>query len=281
NVLTAAEHKAFVEENGLTVAPNETGYETDRQKAITRPGVSHNHNLSLTGGSEGTRYNASLNYFNNQGIVKRSGVEKIVARVCVDQNAFDDRLKLSFNLANSINTSQHIDYGIFNGAARFVPTSPIMSDDPQYGQYGGYFQVVGRTGYMNPVGMLNQRDETRSNNTLLGNFKADLKIIDGLIWSNVLSYQRTHWDRSYYMARTDFDSFALGRGFADRTALKHIDKILESYLNYNFTRDLHSFDAMAGYSYQRTKNDDGLRGTAVGFMSDDLLDNNLNLGALP
>lgn len=281
NVLTAAEHKAFVEENGLTVAPNETGYETDWQKAITRPGVSHNHNLSLTGGSEGTRYNASLNYFNNQGIVKRSGVEKIVARVGVDQNAFDDRLKLSFNLANSINTSQHIDYGIFNGAARFVPTSPIMSDDPQYGQYGGYFQVVGRTGYMNPVGMLNQRDETRSNNTLLGNFKADLKIIDGLIWSNVLSYQRTHWDRSYYMARTDFDSFALGRGFADRTALKHIDKILESYLNYNFTRDLHSFDAMAGYSYQRTKNDDGLRGTAVGFMSDDLLDNNLNLGALP
>src|SRR5690606_25133102 len=57
NVLTAAEHKAFVEENGLTVAPNETGYETDWQKAITRPGVSHNHNLSLTGGSEGTRYN--------------------------------------------------------------------------------------------------------------------------------------------------------------------------------------------------------------------------------
>lgn len=281
NVLTAAEHKAFVEENGLTVAPTETGYETDWQKAITRPGVSHNHNLSLTGGSEGTRYNASLNYFNNQGIVKRSGVEKIVARVGVDQNAFDDRLKISFNLANSINTSQHIDYGIFNGAARFVPTSPIMSDDPQYGQYGGYFQVVGRTGYMNPVGMLNQRDETRSNNTLLGNFKADLKIIDGLIWSNVLSYQRTHWDKSYYMARTDFDSFALGRGFADRTALKHIDKILESYLNYNFTRDLHSFDAMAGYSYQRTKNDDGLRGTAVGFMSDDLLDNNLNLGALP
>lgn len=281
NVLTAAEHKAFVEENGLTVAPTETGYDTDWQKAITRPGVSHNHNLSLTGGSEGTRYNASLNYFNNQGIVKRSGVEKIVARVGVDQNAFEDRLKLSFNLANSINTSQHIDYGIFNGAARFVPTSPIMSDDPQYGQYGGYFQVVGRTGYMNPVAMLNQRDETRSNNTLLGNFKADLKIIDGLIWSNILSYQRTHWDRNYYMARTDFDSFALGRGFADRTALKHIDKILESYLNYNFTRDLHSFDAMAGYSYQRTKNDDGLRGTAVGFMSDDLLDNNLNLGALP
>ena len=281
NVLSASEHKAFVEENGLSVAPTETGYDTDWQKEITRNGLSHNHNLSLTGGSEGTRYNASVNYFNNQGIVKRNGVEKIVARVGVDQNAFEDRLKLSFNLANSINTSDHISYGIFNGAARFVPTSPIMSDDPQYQQYGGYFQVVGRTGYMNPVAMLNQRDEKRSNNTLLGNFKADLKLVEGLIWSNILSYQRTHYDRNYYMQRTDFDSFALGRGFADRTALKHIDKILESYLNYSFSADQHNFDAMAGYSYQKTKNDDGLRGTAVGFMSDDLIDNNLNLGALP
>jgi TonB-linked SusC/RagA family outer membrane protein len=281
NVLSAAEHKAFVEANGLAVAPTETGFDTDWQDAITRNGVSHNHNLSLTGGSEETRYNASVNYFNNQGIVKRSGVEKIVARVGVDQNAFEDRLKLSFNLANSINTSTHIDYGVFNGAARFVPTSPIMTDDPQYAQYGGYFQVVGRTGYMNPVSMLNLRDENRSNNTLLGNFKADLKLVEGLVWSNVLSYQRTHWDKNYYMARTDFDSFALGRGFADRTALKHIDKILESYLNYSVTSDLHTFEAMAGYSYQKTKNDDGLRGSTVGFMSDDLGSNNLNLGALP
>src|SRR5690606_20719973 len=175
NVLSAAEHKAFVEEHGLTVAPNETGYETDWQKAITRTGISHNHNVSLGGGTEHTRYNASLNYFNNQGIVKRNGIEKIVARVGIDQNAFDDRLKLSFNIGNSIITSQHIDYGIFNGAARYVPTSPIMSDAPEYAQYGGYFQVVGRTGYMNPVAMLNQRDESRSNNTLLGNFKGDLK----------------------------------------------------------------------------------------------------------
>ena len=281
NVLSAAEHKSFVEKNGLAVATSETGFDTDWQKEITRTGVSHNHNLSLTGGSEGTRYNASVNYFNNQGIVKRSGVEKIVARVGVDQNAFDDRLKLSFNLANSINSSTHIDYGIFNGAARFVPTSPVMIDDPAYAQYGGYFQVVGRTGYMNPVSMLNLRDESRSNNTLLGNFKADLKLIEGLVWSNVLSYQRTHWDKNYYMARTDFDSFALGRGFADRTALKHLDKILESYLNYSYSQNRHTFDAMAGYSYQKTKNDDGLRGTSVGFMSDDLGSNNLNLGSLP
>ena len=281
NVLSAAEHKAFVQENGLTVAPLETGHETDWQKEITRTGFSHNHNLSLTGGSEGTRYNASVNYFNNQGIVKRSGLKRIIARAGVDQNAFDGRLKLAFNIANSLNTSNHVDYGIFNGAARYVPTSPITSAAAEYEQYGGYFQIPGRTGYMNPVAMLNQRDETRSSNTLLGSFKADLTLLEGLIWSNVLSYQREHADKKYYMHRTDFDSKALGRGYGERNNLTNIDKILETYLNYSVSKDAHTFDAMAGYSYQRTKNNDGMWASSVGFMSDDLGANNLNLGTLP
>lgn len=281
NVLSAAEHKQFVEEHNLTVAANESGHATDWQKEITRTGFSHNHNVSLMGGSEGTRYNASVNYFNNQGIVKRNGVERIIARAGIDQNAFDDRLKLAINLSNSINNSEHVDYNIFNGAARYLPTSPIRSSEAQYEQYGGYFQIPGRTNYMNPVAMLNQRDESRSNNILMANFKADLTLIDGLIWSNVLSYQRTHHDKKYYMHRTDFDSKALGRGYADRTNLKHLDKILESYLNYSLSKDKHTFDAMAGYSYQSTKNDDGIWASSVGFLSDDLGSNNLNLGMLP
>ncbi|MEI5985662.1 MULTISPECIES: SusC/RagA family TonB-linked outer membrane protein [Sphingobacterium] len=281
NVLSAAEHAAFVEEHGLAVSPSEAGHTTDWQEAITRTGFSHNHNLSMTGGSEGTRYNASINYFSNQGIVKRNDLERIVARVGLDQNAFDDRLKLALNLANSLNRSNHVDYGIFNGAARFVPTSPIMSDDPTYAPYGGYFQVPGRTGYMNPVAMLNQRDENRNNNTLLASLKADLTLYKGLTWTNVLSYQQNQYDRKYYMHRTDFDSNALGQGFAQRTNLKNIDQILESYLNYNLTKDQHAFDAMVGYSYQKTKNNDGVIARSTGFLSDDLGANNLNLGTLP
>lgn len=281
NVLNAAEHTDFVNKYGLVVDPSETGYDTNWQDEITRNGVSHNHNLSLTGGSEGTRYNASVNYFNNQGIVKRNNLERIIARVGVDQKAFDNRLNLALNIANSINNSDHINYDIFNGAARYLPTSPIKSDGASYARYGGYFQVPGRTNYFNPVAMLNQRDESRSNNTLLGSMKADLTLLDGLIWSNVLSYQRTHYEKKYYMHRTDFDSKALGRGYGDRTNLKHIDQILESYLNYSFQINDHNFDAMAGYSYQKIKRDDGIWASSVGFSSDDLGSNNLNLGTFP
>jgi len=281
NVLNAAEHTAFVNAHGLAVDPSETGFSTDWQDEITRRGFSQNHNLSLTGGSDATRYNASVNYFNNEGIVKRNSLERIIARVGVDQKAFNNRLNLALNIANSLNNSNHVDYGIFNGAGRYLPTSPIMSDASTYSRYGGYFQVPGRTNYFNPVAMLNQRDESRANNTLLASLKADLTIADGLIWSNVLSHQQAHYERKYYMHRTDFDSRALGRGYGDRTNLKHVDQIFESYLNYSLRVDKSVFDAMAGYSYQKIKRDDGIRASSVNFSSDDLGSNNLNLGTLP
>lgn len=282
NVLNAREYTDFLQTHGIDVAGSESGHETDWQDAITRQGVSHNHNVSLLGGSEGTRYNASVNYFNNQGIVKRNGIERIVARLGVDQNAFDDKLRLSLNVSNSIISSDHVDYAIFDGAARFLPVSPIMSDGSAYEQYGGYFQVPGRTGYMNPMALLNQRDESRGRNILLASAKAELDLFKGLTWTNIGSFQRQNSDRLYYQHRTDFGANALGRGYGERENLKHTDKILESFLNYNTTvAQSHVIEALAGYSYQRTLNNDGVRLRTVGFLSDDLGVNNPDLATPP
>ena len=274
NVLNAGEYLGFLEENNLSAAESESGYATDWQEAITRTGLSHNHNISLTGGSEGTRYNASVNYFKNEGIVQRSDIERVVSRLGVDQNAFEDKLRLSLTVSNSIITSHHVDYGIFNGAARFLPVSPIRSEGSQYSQFGGYFQVPGRTSYMNPVAMLNQRDEERGRNILLATAKAELDLVRGLTWTNIGTFQRNLNDKNYYMHTTDFDSRALGVGFAERENLKNTDKIYESFLNYSTQVSEHSFEALAGYSYQKTVDRDGTRLLTTGFLSDDLGANN-------
>lgn len=281
NVLSASEYTQFLTDNGLAVAESESGHSTDWQDAITRDGFSHNHNISLTGGSEGTKYNASVNYFKNEGIVQRSDIERIVARLGVDQSAFEDNLRLSLTVSNSVINSNHVDYGIFNGAARFVPVSPIMSDGAQYSQFGGYFQVPGRTGYMNPVAMLNQRDEARGRNILLATAKAELDLFEGLTWSNIGSFQRQNYNRNYYMHTADFDSRALGVGFAERENLQHTDQILESFLNYRTNFSEHSLEALAGYSYQKTLNDDGVRLRTTGFLSDDLGANNPDAATPP
>lgn len=124
NVLNAEEHRAFLTEHNMELAASDDGYSTDWQKELTRNlGFSHNHNLSLVGGSEDTKYNASVNYQSKQGIVKKSQYEKLTARIGVDQEALNNKLHLSFSLSGSHVNTDHINYGIFNYAARWLPES--------------------------------------------------------------------------------------------------------------------------------------------------------------
>ena len=51
---------------------NDDGSSTNWEKEVTRTGISHNHNISFGGGSEQTTYGASINYLENQGIIKTS-----------------------------------------------------------------------------------------------------------------------------------------------------------------------------------------------------------------
>lgn len=278
NVLNADEHRAFLAAHDMTIAASDDGYSTDWQKELLRgAGFSHNHNLSLVGGSENTRYNASVNYLSNQGIVKNSDYERLVTRIGVDQDALNNRLHINLSVSGSFIGSDHVNYGIFNYAARWLPESPVKSDDPAYQQYDGYFQVPGRMTYYNPVAILNQQDDHRSRNILQGIGKIGLDIIDGLQFNMLTSIQTEIYDRAYYRKTTDIS--VLGIGEATREFLKSTDKLLETTLNYSKTfAKKHDLKLMAGYSYQKTISDDGIRGTNNYFTSDATGADNLAVG---
>lgn len=278
NVLNADEHRAFLAEHDMVVAASDDGYSTDWQKELLRDaGFSQSHTLSLIGGNQDTRYNASINYQSNQGIVKKNEYNRLVARIGVDQSALDNRLRLGLTVSGSLVESDHVNYSIFNYAARWLPESPVKSDDPAYKQYDGYFQVPGRMTYNNPVAILNQQDDNRSRNTIQGIGKVGFDILDGLTFDMLASMQVETYDRSSYQKTTDIS--VLGKGNAVREFLKNTDKLIETTLNYSktFARK-HTFKIMAGYSYQKTIGDDGIKGTNNFFTSDATGSNNLSVG---
>lgn len=280
NVLNADEHRAFLAEHDMSLAASDegNGAGTDWQKELLRGvGFSHSHNLSLVGGSENTKYNASVNYLSNEGIVKHSNYDRLVARIGVDQDALNNRLHIGLSVSGSFIGSDHVDYSIFNYAARWLPESPVMSDDPANQQYGGYFQVPGRMTYYNPVAILEQRSDHRSRNILQGTGKIGLDIIDGLRFDMLTSIQTETYDQAYYQKTTDIA--VLGKGNAIREFLKNTDKLIETTLNYSktFARQ-HELKLMAGYSYQKIINNDGIRGTNNYFTSDATGADNLSVG---
>lgn len=278
NVLNADEHRAFLAEHDMAIAASDDGYSTDWQKELLRDaGFSQSHTLSLIGGNQDTRYNASINYQSNQGIVKKNEYNRLVARIGVDQSALDNRLRLGLTVSGSLVESDHVNYSIFNYAARWLPESPVKSDDPAYKQYDGYFQVPGRMTYNNPVAILNQQDDNRSRNTIQGIGKVGFDILDGLTFDMLASMQVETYDKSSYQKTTDIS--VLGKGNAVREFLKNTDKLIETTLNYSktFARK-HTFKIMAGYSYQKTIGDDGIKGTNNFFTSDATGSNNLSVG---
>ena len=278
NVLSADEHRAFLAEHNMELAASDDGYSTDWQKELTRDiGFSHNHNLSLVGGNDNTKYNASINYQSTQGIVKKSKNERLTGRIGIEQEAFNNKLHLSFSLSGSNVSQDNIPYSIFNYAARWLPESPVYSDAPEYEQYGGYFQVPGRMTYYNPVAFLNQRDDKETRSTLQGIGKIGWDIIDGLRFDLLGSMQRETSDQSVYYQTTDIS--VLGKGYAMREFLKSTDKVLETTINYSKTfQDKHDLKVMLGYSYQKEIWNDGIRGTNDYFTSDATGSNNLASG---
>ena len=109
DMMTATQLKDFLSKNSLALDPaDDQGADTDWQKEIQRTGISHNHNIAFAGGNESTAYSASVNYFKQQGIIKRSDLDRFIGRITVEQKAFNDKLKLGFSLNNSISNSNRI-----------------------------------------------------------------------------------------------------------------------------------------------------------------------------
>ena len=121
-----------------TIYPN-----TDWQDHIYRnPSVVQNHNLSVTGGSRTVRYNISLGYVNNPGMIYYTDYERYQIRSNVEVNV-KPWLSIGTNIfgyldknnPSSENATAGGDVIFGSGAFNTVPGMTLY--DPETGLYGG------------------------------------------------------------------------------------------------------------------------------------------------
>src|SRR5205814_3530736 len=133
---------------------------TDWYRAVTRTAVTHNHDLSFSGGSEDTRYRASLNYMKQQGVAITNGLERIQGRLAATHHALDNRLRLGLNVTTSRVNNRYLtaentggfEGGVFQNVAIFDPTQPITVTDAT----GVHYYEGGGSSVRNPVALANQ-----------------------------------------------------------------------------------------------------------------------------
>jgi len=115
---------------------------TDWEKEVTRNAYSQNHNVSFAGGTEATKYRASLNYFEQQGVVISSGLKRYQGRLNGLHSTFGGKLGIGLNLAASRVNNDYIPFengggftgGVFTNVAIYNPTQRVMVTDPTTGQ---------------------------------------------------------------------------------------------------------------------------------------------------
>ncbi|OWK70776.1 SusC/RagA family TonB-linked outer membrane protein [Pedobacter sp. AJM] len=294
DMMNADQLKAFLAKNNSALTPaNDKGANTNWQNEVQRSdALSYNHNISLSGGTDKTTYNASLNYFKQDGIIKTSDLNRFIGRIGIEQKALNDKLKIGLNISNSITNANLVPYRntVLSQMLTYLPTSPVKNAD------GSYFDNLIQTSYYNPVSMLENGRENLKNKNILGNLTVNLKLPFGFSYDVSASYQNSQnvygaFYNSIYTSRYNnvrntpeppatpsFVTLVGKDGLAVRNAYQNTNKIIETYLTWNKKFGDHDINAVVGYSYQQSLNNDGFQATSTNFPINQVSYNNLSLG---
>ncbi len=264
DVLDPAEYRAFGGGNDL-------GASTDWFDEIMQTGVTHLHNLSLSGGSANTTYRISGNFRDVQGIARTTGFQRVNFRANLVQKAINDRLTVTANLATSTEDANLGWDQAFRYATIYNPTSPVTDGNDRW---DGYAQQV-LFDYYNPVAIIEQNSNLEKIKTLTGNIRGDYKITDNLTFGLFYSQQRSNENEQQYWDKNSFWVGENANGQVQRSNLEKEDRLFRTEANYRTTFGSNTdFTLLAAYEYQDF-DEEGFGINAGNFLTDAFQFNNI------
>ncbi len=243
--LTADEFRTAISQYGDSVNLFDASVDWFKEVTNANP-FSQKHNLAFSGGNENFSHRTNIYIDQSEGILKYNSSNKYLVRTNIMQKAFGDILLLDYNLSYGMRKYKPANYDVFYQAFIRNPTSPVY--DSANVSSGGYTVLDGNA-YYNPVAMLNER--TVDGKTIEGtaNVRATLKLFNLLKWVNFLSVDQSDYETLSYKTRYYPGAEGLN-GEAEIENGKNSSLQYESTLNFTKTLEKHTFQALAGYTYQ-------------------------------
>ncbi len=267
DVCTADDLRQYAKTNG--VALKDGGANTDWQDEVLRTGISHNHNLSISGGNERTNYMISGNLMKREGVIKMTGMDRFNIRSLVSTKVLKDHLTLSMGVNSMYGKHFGVPTGnegasVLDAMNYYSPTNAIKNPD------GSWTLGAGSKNY-NPLALMeeNTSENVWKRNQFIG--KTALELWKGFFWNVNYSwsnYQRTY--SAYNTRKSQLEGIGNKNGQATRSTYFGREQTFETYLNYGFEVGLSKIDLMAGYSWEEKKNNDGFGLSVEGYYNDDL-----------
>lgn len=214
---------------------------------ISQTGIIQSYDVAVSNGTEKGNYLFSLNYFDNKGVIKTTGFNRISARMNSNYKMLGGRLNVGENF--TINrTTEVSDPGVLNLSLQGLPIVPVHTIDGK--GWGG--PVGGMNDRQNPVRLL---EDNKQNNyhylRIFGNAYADLTIIKGLnlrtsIGLDYGNYVLSNFQKKYQSGYLVNDVNKLTMNYSNNTKLTWTNTI-----NYIRTFGNHLINAVAGTEFYK------------------------------
>ena len=238
---------------------------TDWQKEIYQLAPTYQGNLSLSGRVKMGRvgelpYRVSGGYMSQEGVLKTDKMNRGTVSVNLSPSFLNKHLTIALNGKGVFTENRFANQGAIGAAVKMNPTHPVYDENGVHGYFTHYATngSVNTMAIMNPVALLNEKEDRSDVSRFIGNAQIDYKIHGledlrlnlnlGLDYASSKGFTESPEGSEQSWHITDQS----GSGYHSDYSYTRMDKTLEAYIAYDhdFTGG-HHFDVMAGYSWQQ------------------------------
>lgn len=230
----------------------------------------YNVDLSIAGSSENVNYYNSFNYYNQEGIVKSTGIEKFIFRSNLDID-LSDNLKTGFRINYSRIKNENGLTSFGANAFGTLRTQPAFNDD---GTFNGFNDVVGSP-FNNPLANFELNTNETFTNNLLATAYLEYRPAPGWTIRSTFSPEFNNVKRNRFNSSQLPGNLAIGitdGGTASVRTVAGVGWNNENTIQYQTDIDEnHGLTVLAGASFQKVETEiteaeaAGITSDATGF----------------
>jgi TonB-linked SusC/RagA family outer membrane protein len=226
----------------------------DYQDQIFRQAAGTDNTLTVSGGSEKTRYYASINAYNNQGIINNTDFTRLSGRIRLDHQV-NNWLSFSTGLTYANSKTNELP----NGNVFFSPINSINITNNIFNlgalDASGNYQAVERLSRINPLDIINRIKNSQLTNRLLGNVEIKLTPIKDLVLTYTVGMDNANQlGRNYSPIYTyAVNPLYFNKGYVANNTATTLLINSDITAAYSKTFGKFSSNTVAGYNFQRSR----------------------------
>jgi TonB-dependent starch-binding outer membrane protein SusC len=256
------------------IAAYETSGGTDWQSAILRKAPIQNHQLTIVGGNEQTKYSISAGYLGQDGIVINSDFKRYSGRLYLEAKV-SDKFSVGASFIEAYSESKVIPDGVFSATLQMPAVVSIYNSATTTGYtYKSPYELA----IANPVATLNLETNLSNTNRLLVSGFGSYEFIKGLSAKLLIGADLINNKQNSYIPQALYE----GSTYAGLAAVgtKSSQNLLnENTITYSKSfKNEHNFEFLAGFTQQQSVTE-GVVARSDNYANDLTTYNDLSAGA--